>query len=73
MVAEGVESEFQLNLVKEAGCQFVQGYYYSPPLPPARVSELLRQGVLAPGTARPPQGDAPKAAGTTSPAGPPRS
>lgn len=73
VVAEGVESEFQLNLVKEAGCQFVQGYYYSPPLPLARVSELLRQGVLTPGAAGPPQGDAPKAGGVTSPAGPPRS
>ena len=73
VVAEGVESEFQLNLVKEAGCQFVQGYYYSPPLPAARVSELLRQGVLTPGAAGSPQGEAGKAGGASSPAGPPRS
>ncbi|HWK96423.1 MAG TPA: EAL domain-containing protein [Pseudolabrys sp.] len=73
VVAEGVESEFQLNLVKEAGCQFVQGYYYSPPLPPARVSELLRQGVLAPGAGVSPQGGAAKREDATSPAGRPRS
>lgn len=73
VIAEGVENEFQLNLVKEAGCQFVQGYYFSPPLPPVRAAELLRQGVLSPGTAEPSQGGTTKAQSVTSPAGPPRS
>lgn len=31
-VAEGVECEEQLQLVKEMGCDMVQGYYFSPPL-----------------------------------------
>ncbi|MCR5087979.1 MAG: EAL domain-containing protein [Oscillospiraceae bacterium] len=32
VVAEGVETEGQLSLLKEAGCDLVQGYYFSPPL-----------------------------------------
>ncbi len=60
VIAEGVENEFQLNLVKESGCQFVQGYYFSPPLPPVRTAELLRQGVLSPGAAELPQSAAAK-------------
>ena len=33
VVAEGVESEGQLNLLRKAGCDLVQGYYFSHPLP----------------------------------------
>ena len=33
VVAEGVETEVQLSLLKEAGCDLVQGYYFSRPLP----------------------------------------
>jgi len=33
VVAEGVETENQLKLLKEAGCDIVQGYYFSRPLP----------------------------------------
>ena len=32
VVAEGVETENQLKLLKDAGCDLVQGYYFSPPL-----------------------------------------
>ena len=32
VVAEGVETENQLRLLKNAGCDLVQGYYFSPPL-----------------------------------------
>lgn len=32
VVAEGVESEFELNLLKEYECEYVQGYFYSKPL-----------------------------------------
>lgn len=32
-VAEGVETEEQLNFLKENGCDYIQGYYYSRPLP----------------------------------------
>ena len=34
VIAEGVETESQLNILKEMGCELVQGYYFSRPLPP---------------------------------------
>ncbi len=34
VVAEGVETENQLRLLRDAGCDLVQGYYFSRPLPP---------------------------------------
>lgn len=33
VVTEGVETDDQLNLVRELGCDMIQGYYYSKPLP----------------------------------------
>ena len=33
VVAEGVETEGQLNLLRKAGCDLIQGYYFSHPLP----------------------------------------
>ncbi|NMG76954.1 EAL domain-containing protein [Aromatoleum diolicum] len=39
VLAEGVETEYQLNALKAHGCQVMQGFYFSPPVPPA---ELLR-------------------------------
>ena len=33
VVAEGVETEKQFRLLKDAGCDLVQGYYFSRPLP----------------------------------------
>ncbi len=33
VVAEGVENEKQLIFLKKRGCEMVQGYYFSPPLP----------------------------------------
>ncbi len=35
VVAEGVETESQLRLLKDLGCQLVQGYYFSAPLHPS--------------------------------------
>lgn len=32
VVAEGVETENQLKLLRDAGCDLMQGYYFSPPL-----------------------------------------
>jgi EAL domain-containing protein (putative c-di-GMP-specific phosphodiesterase class I) len=32
-VAEGVETKEQLDFLKEAGCHWVQGYYFSRPVP----------------------------------------
>jgi diguanylate cyclase (GGDEF)-like protein/PAS domain S-box-containing protein len=39
-VAEGVENEEQLAFVKEAGCDEVQGFLMSRPLPPERFREM---------------------------------
>jgi len=33
VVAEGVETKEQLVLLGELNCDFVQGYYFSKPLP----------------------------------------
>ena len=33
VIAEGVETERQLELLREKGCSLVQGYYFSRPLP----------------------------------------
>ena len=42
VVAEGVETQSQLQLLKEMGCARVQGYYFSRPLPP----DLFEEKVL---------------------------
>ena len=41
VVAEGVETEKQLKQLKEAGCDLVQGYYFSRPLPPGEFEERM--------------------------------
>ena len=41
VVAEGVETEKQLKLLKEAGCDLVQGYYFSRPLPVEEFEERM--------------------------------
>lgn len=39
VVAEGVETEEQVNLLKNLGCAIVQGYYFSRPLRPSEFEE----------------------------------
>ena len=41
VVAEGVETEDELNLLKEAGCDIIQGYYFSKPIPPEEMSRFV--------------------------------
>lgn len=41
VVAEGVEDEYQYKLLKEAGCDIIQGYYFSKPLPPDEFEKLI--------------------------------
>ena len=40
-VAEGVETAGQLDLLREYGCNQVQGYHFSRPVTPAQVAALL--------------------------------
>lgn len=40
-VAEGVETEEQLSLLKREGCDEIQGYLLSRPLPPSEIEPLL--------------------------------
>jgi diguanylate cyclase (GGDEF)-like protein/PAS domain S-box-containing protein len=41
VVAEGVETEDQLSILKERKCNYIQGYYFSKPLPASDVEKLL--------------------------------
>ena len=42
VIAEGVEVEEQLKLVKKVGCKYVQGFYFSKPVPPSEFECLLQ-------------------------------
>ena len=43
VVAEGVETEGQLALLQDAGCDLVQGFYFSRPLPPDEFEQLIKR------------------------------
>lgn len=45
VVAEGVETKNQMNLLKNMGCALVQGYYFSRPLPAADFEKSILQAV----------------------------
>ncbi|MBC7752410.1 MAG: EAL domain-containing protein [Candidatus Saccharibacteria bacterium] len=42
VVAEGVETERQLQILKDVECDYVQGYYYSRPLSDQSFQKLLK-------------------------------
>ena len=43
VVAEGVETEEQYRLLKNAGCELIQGYYFSRPVPPEEFALLIEK------------------------------
>lgn len=44
VIAEGVETEEQLNYLHANGCNEIQGYYFSRPLPADALTKLLEEG-----------------------------
>jgi len=45
IVAEGVETEEQLNFLKQHNCKIYQGYYYSQPLPLEQLKMFLQNNL----------------------------
>jgi EAL domain-containing protein (putative c-di-GMP-specific phosphodiesterase class I) len=43
VLAEGVETATQLAVLQSGGCQQMQGFYFSYPLPAEAVTKLLRE------------------------------
>ncbi|MDR3439309.1 EAL domain-containing protein [Telmatospirillum sp.] len=48
VVSEGVETEEQLSYLRRQGCDAVQGYLFSRPVPAAEVPPMLRASTLYP-------------------------
>jgi diguanylate cyclase (GGDEF)-like protein len=46
VVAEGVETGEQLNTLRLSGCDLIQGYFFSRPVPPAAAAAFLSAGSL---------------------------
>jgi len=43
LVAEGVETDSEMNLAESCGCEFVQGYHFSKPLPADQLESWVKQ------------------------------
>jgi EAL domain-containing protein (putative c-di-GMP-specific phosphodiesterase class I) len=47
VVAEGVETAEQRDVLREIACDEIQGYYFSRPVPPEQVTPLLQSHTLS--------------------------
>ena len=45
VVAEGVETEYQFKTLKDMGCQIIQGYYFSKPVPAEEFEMFIQKEV----------------------------
>ena len=50
VTAEGVETTMQLQLLRELGCHYAQGFGLGMPVPPADMEKMVRQGGRRKGT-----------------------
>ena len=41
IIAEGVETKEQMELLKSIGCEIIQGYYFSKPVPPEEFEKFI--------------------------------
>ena len=46
VVAEGVENRQQIAFLKEHQCDFLQGYYFSRPVPAVEFEQLLKKQLI---------------------------
>jgi len=53
VIAEGVETEAQLAYLTRHGCDEMQGYYFSKPLPAEQFTDLLRESRSLPAASTP--------------------
>ena len=48
VIAEGVETQAQIDILRDLGCEMVQGYFFAPPLP----ADEFERKILAPAIAK---------------------
>lgn len=46
VIAEGVETREQLEKLRSLGCEYVQGYFFSPPVDVGKATEFLKKRII---------------------------